>query len=114
MYLAAVSVKNIAIISTAVVVWFGAAFYAAGYARNNGGDYSLWIIIGIITGPVGLIAALVYYGLAGETQQRSRHSVKGSHDIPEMVPCPDCKEMVPSGFDACQFCGAELTRRRRS
>lgn len=113
MYLAAWSIQKIALVCVAALVWVGSAFWAAGYARDNGGDYGLWLLIGTLTGPLGLIASFLYFRVESDKQRRARHSVKGTHDIPEMMPCPNCGQHIPSGFERCQFCGADLRHGRR-
>jgi hypothetical protein len=41
-----------------VLVWLACAYYAGGIARNNGGNYHLFVLIGLLLGPLGLAFTL--------------------------------------------------------
>jgi len=113
MLFAAVELSTIALVSVGVLVWFGCAFYTAGMARNNGSNYHLWLLIGVLTGPLGLIFGYLYVQMTSERNRRRRHSEGGKSDIAEIVQCPNCGQSVPISFGDCQFCGAPLSRKKR-
>ena len=113
MLFAAVEISRIALISVAVLVWFGCAFYTAGMARNSGSNYHLWLLTGVLTGPLGLVFGYLYLKMTSERSRRIRYSEGGKSDIAEMVRCPNCGESVPISFGNCQFCGASLSGKRR-
>lgn len=110
---AAVEIKTIALIGVAILVWFGCAFYVAGMARNGGKSYHLWLVIGVLTGPLGLLFGYLYIHLTGERHRRIHYGTGGKSDMAEMVRCPNCDQSVPLSFDHCQFCGAPVPRGRR-
>lgn len=108
MYLAAVSTARISLIMVAALTWLVCALYAAGTARNNGASYHLWLVVGLMTGPLGLVVALIYFRVTGERYRRHRYSVDGRSDLPEMVRCPGCGQTVPHSYMTCHFCGTSL------
>ncbi|MCG2795265.1 MAG: hypothetical protein L6427_05280 [Actinomycetia bacterium] len=112
MLFAAVELSTVALVTVAVLVWFGCAFYTAGIARNSGRSYHLWLLIGVLTGPPGLVFAYLLLELTGERSRRIRYGEGGKSDIAEMVRCPNCNQSVPRSFEHCQFCGAPLSRRK--
>lgn len=109
---AAVDISTIALVLVAVLVWFGSAFYTAGMARNSGRSYHLWLLVGVLTGPLGLAFAYLFLSLTGERSRRIRYGEGGKSDIAEMVRCPNCNQSVPRRFERCQFCGAPLSQRK--
>lgn len=113
MLFAAVEISRIALVAVGVLVWFGCAFYTAGMARNNGSNYHLWLLIGVLTGPLGLVFGYLYLKMTSERSRRIRYGEGGKSDIAEMVHCPNCGESVPRSFVDCQFCGASLSRKKR-
>jgi len=113
MNLLSISVQKIAIISVAVVAWLFCAFSAAEIARTNGGSYNFWLLVGLMTGPLGLALTYGYYRLTGERYRRYRHGVGRRSDLPEMTRCPGCGEWVPIGYERCQFCGTEIHGKKR-
>src|SRR5665647_2380367 len=113
MFIASVSVPLIAGIAIAVVFWFWCAFTAAAISRANGQSYNLWLLIGIVTGPIGLIIAYMTGRATGERHRRIRHGEGHKYDMPEMMQCPHCGQSVPSHFESCQFCRAPLHQKRR-
>lgn len=110
---AAIETSTIALICVAVLAWLACAFYAAGTARNNGESYNLWLIIGVLTGPLGLVFALVYFRLTGERYRRRRYAAEEKSDIAAVTRCPNCNQVIPVTFERCQFCGCPLDRRKR-
>ncbi|MHB8896656.1 MAG: hypothetical protein ACYC99_15985 [Candidatus Geothermincolia bacterium] len=113
MYFAANTIMIVALISCAVLFWLFCMFTTANIARSNGENYNLWMLIGLFTGPVGLLFTLVYFRFSGERYRRIRHGAGKTYDMPEIVQCPGCGQSVPSGFNSCQFCGAALHGHRR-
>jgi hypothetical protein len=103
----------IALVSCAALFWLFCMFTTGTLARMNGQSYGLWLIIGLLTGPIGLIFAWIFFKFSGERHRRIRYGVGHTYDIPEIIQCPNCGQSVPSGFHACQFCGASLHGRRR-
>jgi hypothetical protein len=99
--------------SVGVLVWLFCAFSTASLARTNGRSYNLWLLVGLLTGPLGLGFSYLYYRVTGERYRRTRYGEGHHYDIPEMVRCPSCNESVPRSFESCQFCGAPLHRGRR-
>jgi len=111
--LAVVSTAEIAMICVAVLAWLGFAFYTGGIGRNNGQSYHVWLLIGFLTGPVGLLFAFVYFRMAGERGVRHRYGDDDGVDVlPTMIRCPSCGETVPSRFETCQFCQAKISHLR--
>ena len=102
-----------ALVSCGIVLWIFCGYSAAAMARTNGESYTLWMIIGLATGPIGLGAAWAYFRMSGERHRRIRHGAGHQYDMPEIVRCPGCGQSVPSGFETCQFCHSSLHGRRR-
>lgn len=113
MFFAEVEFSKIALVSVAVLAWLGCSFYTAGMARNSGKSYHLWLLIGFLTGPVGLLFGYVFLHLTSERTRRIHYGEGGRSDIAEMVKCPNCGQSVPRSFGECQFCGASLYGRKR-
>jgi len=113
MFLAAVNLAVIAVISLGAVAWLWCAFWVGATARSNGERYGLWLLIGFATGPLGVVIAYFYFRSTGERRRRTRHSVDRQSDIPMMMTCPNCHQSVPTSYDACQFCGCPLHDRHR-
>lgn len=113
MYFAANTLMVVGIVSCAVLLWIFCAFSAANMARTNGRSYGLWLVIGLLAGPAGLLGAWAYFRISGERHRRIRHGTDGRYDLPEIITCPGCGQSVPSAFQNCQFCGCPLHTRRR-
>jgi hypothetical protein len=114
MYFAASNTLAIvAVVSLAILGWLFCGFTAAAMARTNGENYNLWLIIGILTGPLGLFAAWAYFRYSGERHRRIRYGAGHQYDMPEIIRCPGCGQSVPSAFEACQFCHTHLHGRNR-
>ncbi len=109
----AMSLQRIALISIAVIGWLFCAFYTAETANSYGADYTFWLLLGILTGPLSVPLAVLYFRLSGERYRRRRYSVDGKSDLPRMVRCLRCGEMVPESFERCQFCGAPIKKRTK-
>lgn len=103
----------VALASMGVLAWLFCAFTAASLARSNGQSYNVWLVIGLLTGPIGLAVVYFYLRVSGERYRRTRYGEGHQYDIPEMIRCPKCGESVPRSFDNCQFCGAPLHHGRR-
>lgn len=113
MYFAASNtVMVIALVSSGILFWLFCMFTTAGMARANGQSYNLWLLIGLFTGPLGLLFAWLFFRFSGERHRRIRHGAGHQYDMPEIIQCPGCKQSIPSGFHTCQFCGTPLHGRR--
>lgn len=113
LYAAKVTLAQVGIISIAVIAWLACAFKAASIASNNDGNYAFWVVLGLLTGPVGLAIAYLYFRATGERHRTARYSVGGTGDLPEMVSCPSCHQTVPRIYGTCQFCGKPIGRKKR-
>jgi hypothetical protein len=112
MYASTNTVMVIAFVACGVIAWLFCMYTAGNIARTNGGNYSLWMAIGFLTGPVGLAFSWSYFRLTGERHRRIRYGAGKKYDMPEIIQCPNCGQSVPSAFDTCQFCHAPLHGRR--
>lgn len=112
-YAANETLPLVAVISLAVIAWLACAFKVAGIASNNDANYQLWAILGLLTGPVGLAISYFYFRATGERHRTARYSVSGKDDLPQMISCPRCHQSVPRIYEACQFCGEPLGRKKR-
>ncbi|HEY5526743.1 MAG TPA: hypothetical protein VIK02_04100 [Candidatus Anoxymicrobiaceae bacterium] len=102
------TIMYLALALVGVLVWLFCMYQCANFARSNGRSYQLWMLIGLLTGPVGLAYAYIYFRFTGERHRRIRYGVGKKYDMPEIISCPSCGQSVPSAFSACQFCGAPL------
>lgn len=113
MFAASNTVMVVALVASGILLWLFCAFTLASMARSNGENYSLWMIIGFMTGPLGLGVGWVYFRYTGERHRRIRYGAGHHYDMPEMIRCPGCGQSVPSGFQTCQFCHTPLHGRHR-
>jgi hypothetical protein len=107
------TVMIIAVVASGILLWLFCAFSTAATARNHGGDYNVWLLVGFLGGPVSMLIAHLYYRHSGERYRIARHSDGGRYNLPEIMQCPKCNQSVPSSFETCQFCGAPLHRKGR-
>ncbi len=103
----------IGLVSMGVLAWLFCAFTLAALARGVGQSYNLWMFVGLVTGPVGLVAGYLYFRVTGERYRRSRYGEGGKYDLPEMVRCPACGESIPRSYEVCQFCRQPLHAGKR-
>lgn len=109
MYFAAENTIMIAgLVSIGVIVWLFCMYSTANIARSNGENPTIWFVVGLLAGPVGLGFAWLYFRLTGERYRRIRHGAGHRYDMPEIIQCPGCRQSVPSAYQTCQFCGASL------
>jgi hypothetical protein len=109
MYFAASNtIMIVALVSAGALLWLFCMYTLGNMARANGENRTLWMLIGLFTGPVGLAFGWLYFRLTGERYRRIRHGAGKQYDMPEIVKCPGCGQSVPSAFHTCQFCGSPL------
>ncbi len=109
---AKIDLKTVAIASMAILAWLFCAFSTANIARANGQNYNLWLLVGLLTGPLGLMFAYLFFRLTGERTRRTRYGADHRYDVPDMISCPNCGQSVPRSYDSCQFCRFPLHGRR--
>lgn len=107
------TLKIAGLVSMGAILWLFCAFTIAARARGVGQSYRLWLFVGLVTGPVGLVAGYLYFKVAGERYRRSRYGEGGKYDIPEMIRCQGCGQSIPRSFEECQFCGRPLHAGKR-
>lgn len=107
------TIMIVGLVSCGVLLWLFCGFTLAGMGRSNGENYNLWMLIGMLTGPVGLGFGWLYFRMTGERHRRIRYGAGHHYDMPEIIRCPNCGQSVPSGFDTCQFCKSPLHGRGR-
>lgn len=103
----------VGLVSFGVIAWLFCAFSLASLARGAGRSHNVWMVVGLLTGPVGLAVGYLYLRTSGERHRRRRYGERGKYDVPEMIRCPKCGESVPRSFDTCQFCKERLQAGRR-
>ena len=86
--------------SWALMSWLACAFLAAFVASEKYRCTTCWFVVGLLFGPVGLLAVV---GLPDRGEERLRPSPK-TH-----VTCPDCAEFVRNEAVVCCHCGCKLT-----
>lgn len=107
------TVMIVGLASMGAIAWLFCAFSLAALARGQGQSYNLWLLVGVVTGPLGLAAGYGYFRATGERYRRSRYGEGGKYDIPEMIKCPGCGQSVPRSFEECQFCRRPLHAGKR-
>lgn len=72
------------------------AILSAISAHARGRGFGSWLLLGILFGPLALIAVLVM-------QNRKGLPTPATH-----VKCPDCRELVLKDAKVCKHCGCKL------
>jgi hypothetical protein len=70
-----------------VALWIFMAVVCASVARSRGGSFIVFLAIGTVIWPVGLMLALM---------------------IDKQPHCPSCAKDVPPRADSCPHCGTQL------
>ena len=82
-----------------IVIWIAFGVLSAVVATGKGRDGCGWFLMGILLGPIGLIAAFV----ASPNEEKVIESG-------ERKRCPFCAELVRTEAIKCRFCGESLQR----
>jgi hypothetical protein len=83
-----------------LAIWFWLASTCSNVARKKGRSSFGWYCIGLISGPVGLMLALIV------------NPTPGFH-VPEERPCPYCAESVRFEAIVCKHCHRDIPRAER-
>ncbi len=75
-------------VASVAIVWFASAFGAAAIARRKGEKTTFAFMIGLLLGPLALIAAAL---------------------APRAKKCPACAESVKRDAKICRYCGHEFS-----
>lgn len=76
------------VVSAAVVVWVGSAFLSGRIAARKNRSVKRWVILGLVTGPLSLVA----------------HAMYPARYAPETQPCPGCGRPLALRAVACHHC----------
>lgn len=84
-----------------VFLWIVCGIISAMIASNKGRSTAGWFFVGLLFGPLGIVAALV---VSADHQALKDKKVSiGSHRK-----CPMCAEMVLAEAKICKYCKSDL------
>lgn len=86
------------------ILWILLGVATAIVASNKGRSGCAWFAVGVLTGPIGLLIALVV------AEDRARLE-KASLAQGDMRKCPYCAELIRSAAVKCRYCGSEVPER---
>ena len=72
-------------------------------ANEKGRNWLVWLIVGFLTGPIGLILILLW------PKDQKTLDQKALFDG-ELKKCPVCAELVKAEASKCRFCLADLDK----
>lgn len=84
-----------------LVVWAICGIISAIIASNKGRSGTGWFFIGVLFGPLGIVAALVVS--ADHQAVKQQKLTEGTHRK-----CPMCAELVLAEAKICKYCKSEL------
>ena len=73
-------------------IWFGSIVATGVIDRGKERNVALWLVVGLLLGPVGFLLALA--------------NPRGGKE------CPECAKMVRKGAIACKNCGVDFDQPR--
>jgi hypothetical protein len=85
-----------------VIFWLICGGVAAMIANSKGGSGGMGFLIGLLLGPIGIIAALFMGSEAGKVDAQVTSG--------EMKKCPRCAEAVLPDAMVCRYCGNEFEK----
>jgi hypothetical protein len=69
-------------------------------ARGKGRSGCGWFVIGVLLGPLGLIASFV---IGADKEGLERKQLRSG----KLVKCPQCAELIKAEAKVCRHCGAK-------
>jgi len=85
-----------------LIIWGFFGFIAAVVAISKGRSGFGWFILGMLLGPFALVVALL-------PSRNLQPPMAASTPAADLVPCPECAEMIQRQARKCRFCGAAVT-----
>ncbi len=87
-----------------MVIWLFCGVISAMVASSKGRSGCSWLALGVVLGPIGMIASFIVPNpeLARVQEARVSGSSKG------FKKCPSCAEVVRSEAIKCRFCGTDF------
>lgn len=84
-----------------VLSYIACAFFASGTASSKGRSELGWFVLGLVFGPIGLIAV----GFAENIETSRRIQALQGYKNDYFVKCKSCAEIIGVSAKACHFCG---------
>lgn len=85
-----------------LIIWGFFGIIAAVIAGAKGRSGFGWFILGMLLGPFALVVALL-------PSRNLQSPMTASMPAADLVPCPECAEMIQRQAKKCRFCGAPVT-----
>ncbi len=85
------------------IIWLGCGLGAAYIASEKGRGGCLWLALGLVFGPLALLAAVAMSPDEATADERDYSSGR-------RIPCPACRESIDPDATICPHCRSELTR----
>jgi hypothetical protein len=84
-----------------LIIWGFFGIIAASIASAKGRSGFGWFILGLLLGPFSLVVALL--------PSLKPQFMPAGAPAADLVPCPECAELIQRQARKCRFCGAAVT-----
>ena len=86
-----------------IIVSTVCALISSYVANEKGRHWLIWLIVGLLGGPIGLLVILLWPKDQKVLDQKALY-------YGELKKCPACAELIKTDANKCRFCGTELDK----